>query len=111
MAFDWASYLHVSRALAAQTTDEAALRSAISRAYYAAFGIASARMRADGENVPSTGEAHKAVWAHFESANDKFRRKIGADGKRLRWRRRQADYEAAVKISENEVKDSINTAE
>ena|SRR6266446_4970877 len=111
MAFDWALYLGIARTLAAQSTDEAALRSAISRAYYAAFGVASIRMRIDGKNVPDTGDAHRVLWEHFESANDKFRRKIGQDGKRLRWRRRQADYNATAKVSTSEVTDSVRTAE
>jgi uncharacterized protein (UPF0332 family) len=111
MPFDWALYLTVARTLGAQVTDEAALRSAISRAYYAAFGVASVRMKADGRNVPNTGDAHKVLWDYFESANDKFRRKIGQDGKRLRWRRRQADYDASAKLSNNEVTDSLRTAE
>jgi hypothetical protein len=68
-------------------------------------------MKADGRNVPSTGDAHKILWDYFESANDKFRRKIGQDGKRLRWRRRQADYDAFAKVSNSEAIGSLKTAE
>jgi uncharacterized protein (UPF0332 family) len=111
MPFDWGLYLNTARSLAANTNDEAALRSAVSRAYYAAFGLASLRAVAENKHVPSTGEAHAVVWKHFESASDRFRKKIGADGKRLRWRRRQADYDASAKISSAEVSDSLNTAD
>lgn len=111
MPFDWTLYLGVAKALASQAGDEAALRSAISRAYYAAFGLAAARARTEGGAVPRTGEAHAEVWKHFESANDQYRRKIGQDGKRLRWRRRQADYDEAVRISTGDVTDSIRRAD
>src|SRR5581483_8948418 len=97
--------------LAASASDEAALRSAVSRAYYAAFGMASIRMRIDGKHVPAGGDAHQVLWNYFESSSDRFRRKIGADGRRLRWRRNQADYDAAAKISSNEVTDSIRSAD
>lgn len=105
MAFDWALYLGVARNLASQSNDEAALRSAISRAYYAAFGVAAARMRAEGQNVPSTGEAHRVLWKYFDSADDKFRRKIGQDGRRLRHRRATADYEGTRRVSSSDVAD------
>jgi uncharacterized protein (UPF0332 family) len=111
MAFDWALYLGIARSLASQAGDEAALRSAVSRAYYAAFGVAAARMRTEGQGVPTTGEAHQVLWKYFESANDRFRRKIGQDGRRLRYRRTTADYDGSRPISISEVTDSLRSAE
>jgi len=111
MAFDWALYLGVARSLASQKSDDAAMRSAVSRAYYAAFGVAAAQMRIEGKTVPSTGEAHQVLWKYFESASDKFRRKIGQDGRRLKYRRTTADYDGSRPISSSEVVDSLRSAE
>ena len=43
MAFDWTEYLTLAQELV-QREEEACLRSAISRAYYAAFGKARERL-------------------------------------------------------------------
>ena len=38
--YNWWEFLRLAQSLASDTTDEASLRSAISRAYYAAHGTA-----------------------------------------------------------------------
>jgi hypothetical protein len=95
--FNWAEYLDQALRLAAGG-DEAGYRSAISRAYYSAFGLARRRLR-DVERlpVPDTGRAHDYVWRIFASSTpDVARVAIGAGGRRLRNRRRLADYEDVV---------------
>ncbi len=42
--FEWEDFLDVAQALERQSDSEAALRSAISRAYYAVLGIAHERL-------------------------------------------------------------------
>jgi hypothetical protein len=111
MPFDWALYLQTAKTLASQAGDEAALRSAVSRAYCAAFGVAATRMKVEGKNVPASGEAHQEIWKYFESAGDMYRRQIGQNGKRLRYRRNQADYEANTTISDSIVTESLRNAE
>ena len=70
MSFDWREYLNLSRFLGRQTgngfAQEAALRSAVSRAYYAAFCHARnyARDR-HGFRPRDRAEDHSGVREHF----------------------------------------------
>jgi len=93
MVFDWAKYLVLAEELAMRITDEASLRSAISRAYYAAFCTARNRLLQEGEEIPKTGDAHTIVWTKYRESTQKHRRYIGITGDRLRRSRRKADYE------------------
>lgn len=100
MNFDWADFLTLADALVRDPNspgpEEASLRSAISRAYYAAF--CSARNFAcakDGLVLPRprAPEVHGLVRDHFEASHDRARRKIGTDLNRLRDYRNRADYD------------------
>jgi len=95
--FNWAEYLDQAGRLDADG-DEAGYRSSISRAYYSAFGLARRRLReVEGIKVPNTGRAHDYVWRIFsDSSPDVKRTAIGADGRRLRYRRGLADYDDVV---------------
>jgi uncharacterized protein (UPF0332 family) len=101
MSFEWADYLDLARELAGQpavpSTPEAKRRSAISRAYYAAFCKARNHLRdKQGLFIPRTGEAHRIVWRHFRNSPDKLRKGIGENLRRLLHDRRQADYADVV---------------
>jgi uncharacterized protein (UPF0332 family) len=101
MSFNWTEYLALAQDLAGQgvtpPTEEAKLRSAISRAYYAAFCKARNHLR-DRErcSIPDTGEAHAKVRDIFWGSPLKQRRKIGTGLNRLREDRRKADYVDSV---------------
>ena len=84
--FDWTAYLDLARELAKQTDNEAALRSAISRAYYAAFGMAHRRLVQHNCQLP-TDRLHHHVWATYRDANQLDCRRIGVRGFALRDRR------------------------
>ena len=90
MAFDWADYLELARDLASRS-DEASQRTAISRAYYAAFGNASHLLRREGVSFPQQ-DVHQFVWSEFRNSSDDKRQQIGIDGDRLKRARRAADY-------------------
>ena len=98
MSFDWADYLKLAEALtrdpASPGPEEASLRTAISRAYYAAYRSASTLAAGRGEIIP-TGLAsdHGLVINHFRNATDPVRQKIGASLSRLRGNRNKADYD------------------
>lgn len=102
MSFDWSEYLSIARKLAGQATasssDEAKKRSAISRAYYAAFCSARNHLRDkdNDQNIPLTGEAHAYVKTQFKTSKDKVRREIGEDLARLAIKRKNVDYEDTV---------------
>lgn len=98
MSFDWADFLTLADALVRDPNlpgpEEASLRSAISRAYYAAFHIARNFGRDRREFTPTgTGRDHWLVMNHFKSSPDRIRRKIGLDLDRLYGNRTSADYD------------------
>jgi len=101
MSFDWSDYLTLADALSRQPTspgpEEASLRSAISRAYYAAFGAARNFVRDRGE-ILLTREAsdHEIVINHYRRSTDRNRREIGKTLRYMRDKRNDADYEDTI---------------
>lgn len=98
MSFDWTDYLKLAESLTrdpiAPGPEEASLRTAISRAYYAAYRSALNLAAARGEISPAgTAGDHGLVIIHFQRATDPARQKIGARLSRLRSNRNQADYD------------------
>lgn len=87
--FDWDDFLALGERLAA-SDDEASRRTAISRAYYAAYHAAAAFARAAGM-LPG-GHTHQRVWDAFARDPDADRATVGAAGDGLRQRRQAADY-------------------
>lgn len=92
--FDWLEYLVLSEDLANNAKSEAALRSAISRAYYACYGKAHSFAESRGAALTSSGKDHKIVWDWFESRADDASVAVSLGGKRLKGWRRNADYHA-----------------
>ena len=98
MSFAWTEFLQLAQALERDPInpgpEEASLRCAISRAYYAAFIMARNFGRNNGEFVPTgTGSDHSLVKKHFMSSSNRTRKKIGTDLDRLLYSRTLADYE------------------
>ncbi|HEY9876770.1 MAG TPA: HEPN domain-containing protein [Candidatus Obscuribacterales bacterium] len=97
MTFDWSQYLSLAKEMAGQATtpanQEAKLRDATSRAYYAAFILARNHLRdKEGHTIPTTGDAHKYVWKQFDLSPDPVWQLVANDLKKLRMYRNQADY-------------------
>ncbi|MCX7707647.1 MAG: hypothetical protein N2204_06545 [Anaerolineae bacterium] len=98
MSFNWADYLTLAEALMNDPRtpgpEEASLRTAISRAYYAAYRSALNLALSRGEITPvGSASDHVLVINHFRNANDRVKQKIGANLSRLRSNRNQADYD------------------
>lgn len=110
MAFDWAGYLTLAKELAAQS-DEAAQRSAMSRAYYAAYNRARLQLSREGIVVPKQQNSHKELWDIYRNSSDTARQAIGITGDRLREFRRQADYDDFIPHLANYVKVALSNAE
>ncbi len=92
--FEWSEYLSFAKTLVDDPdAEESALRSAISRAYYAAFHGAKALVLIMGKHVPSTGDAHGKVWHLCRNECGIAVRKIGNSGKNLKDDRTKADYD------------------
>ncbi len=115
MSFDWSMYFHLAQELERQATSslyqDAMLRSAISRAYYAAFIKARNHLR-DRENLslPLDGSAHRHVAGVFKRSPTKERRKIGVILERMRLDRRKADYNDVVLDLNNTVRENLKRA-
>ncbi len=89
--FNWGEYLRLASELATRSDDEAALRSAISRAYYAAYGRAAAYLVARGE-FANRAVTHRNVWEAFKDSSGTARLEIWTFGLRLKDQRVKADY-------------------
>lgn len=93
MAFDWAEYLILAEDLVIRADTEAAARSAISRASYAALGVAASHLRRNGIDVP-VFTTHAFVWRASKHSADHRRVTVGMDLDLLRQRREAADYQS-----------------
>jgi hypothetical protein len=64
MPFDWNQYLTLAKTLSQAVTDEASLRSAVSRSYYSAFKLALERAELNGyrDKFDETGSSHQLLW-------------------------------------------------
>lgn len=101
MSFPWVEYLTVARHLKDHSTTsgylEGCLRSAISRAYYAALNMARNLLRDQwGIEVPEDATIHTFVPQWFMSEDEVHQQEIGVLLERLRDRRRKADYQDEI---------------
>ena len=103
MKFDWEEYFNLAKELAG-TTEEAKLRSAVSRAYYSAFCLARNYLR-DIQQDPRLSwhktydiNAHQYVAEKFIYNQSKSQTmiEIGQNLNRLRKMRNNADYEDTI---------------
>lgn len=101
MSFPWSAYLTVAEALVdgrgTLAPEEACCRAAISRAYYAAFGVARNHAR-DNErlSLQRTGGDHQRVLLHYRRRTDRTHQEIAELLFRLRRQRNQADYDDQI---------------
>jgi hypothetical protein len=89
--FAWRDYLTLAQQLAGPAADEAAQRTAISRAYYAAYHAAAAFVRAKG--ILTVGHTHTTVWGALARDPDPGRADVGLKGYGLKQVRLGADYQ------------------
>jgi hypothetical protein len=95
MPFDWGEFLTIAGELAPRVDNEAAARTAISRAYYAALGRAATWLRSEGVPISSL-RIHGEVWRAFQNSRDPRRAAIGRDLDWLRQQRNRADYDGST---------------
>jgi uncharacterized protein (UPF0332 family) len=103
MPFNWKDFLifaeNIKTAPSIPGPEEAALRSAASRAYYAAFQAALNFGKAEKFLARSSGEDHIGIQRYFREyrpANE-IRTKIASHLQRLYNYRRQADYAGEIR--------------
>lgn len=117
MVFNWREYLelaHKLKTIPSTCHDEVRWRSAISRAYYAAFNIASNYAQASlsrewslAEEECKEGETHKVVFLTFQKCTNKELKKVGLDLRKLRDLRVSSDYEGEFNPSERDLDKSL----
>ena len=109
-SFDWQQFLVYAQSVDLQSASEAALRTVVSRAYYAAYWKARRRVEKQHFTVPRQN-AHQEVW-------DRYARVKNADGtplkefcEALKTKRANADYEARPPIKASDAELAIADAE
>jgi len=102
MPFDWNSFLTLADELAGRT-DEAAKRTAISRAYYCVFNLAFGRAELTAGGYPGGVGYHDWCWSKYRETPDSTCKKLGIDGDRMKRRRVKADYHAYIPRLDDEV--------
>ena len=107
MSFKWTEFLTLAEALQSDPNSpgpaEAALRSAASRAYYAALHCAQDFALGSGFVPKYSAEDHKRVLVHFQRdyhpsnpAHKKVAHQVAKELDRLRGHRREADYDKTL---------------
>lgn len=87
--FEWEDFLDLAESLASQPSNEAAARSAISRAYYAVFHAGRHYLVRAGIPIDRSRNAHVQVQDELEKKSET----IGQVVKRLHVWRKYADYD------------------
>ena len=90
MPFDWRAYRDLAESLAQQGS-EASRRSAISRAYYAAFNVAREFLEWEADEKIRDEGAHATVWRRPRKGG-RSRKPVGMAGKGLQYDRENSDY-------------------
>lgn len=91
--FDWTEYITLAVELA-KSRDEASHRTAISRAYYAVYGVACGLKPNHGKY---SGSSHKGYWDQWRANPEPRCQKLSADANRLWKQRKTADYDSTAR--------------
>lgn len=94
MNFDWTRFIDLAAELSARN-EEAATRSAVSRAYYGAFCLARDRATLDEYKKP---DVHRAVIDRYEQSPSGRERTVGQFLAELFRQRKKADYESGFQV-------------
>jgi uncharacterized protein (UPF0332 family) len=92
MSFTWQTFAELASELASEA-DEARQRTAVNRAYYAAYHAASAYVRVHDLCAPQQHLTHSLVWRLIRGASHSNSEEIGRSGDALRRLRVMADYQ------------------
>jgi uncharacterized protein (UPF0332 family) len=105
--FDWVGFINLAEELA-KRTDEASLRSAISRAYYYAYHRALSRAVRNGYSRVSDESSHRQLWQFYSAASSQSTcQRIAQMAFRLKDQRQRADYDQEFIRIADEVPDLL----
>ena len=86
------AFLQLAQQLARDTTNEASLRSSVSRGYYALFNSMAQFIEENIERLSQTAEDHKKVYRYFNNCGVKDIVTIASNLNDLREERNESDY-------------------
>jgi uncharacterized protein (UPF0332 family) len=92
-SFDWSDYYKLAVRLS-KDTEEASLRTAISRSYYYVFHLALTRAENNGYVPTRQGGSHRELWILYMSSRVPECRALAVIGLRMKDWRVTADYKA-----------------
>ena len=111
MSFDWNLYLVLAKKLA-EGTDDAALRSAVSRSYYCVFNLAMIRAKSNEYRSKDDASSHDQLWSLYERNTENADcKQVSLIGARMKRRRVNADYRTMYSNLKGEAEDAIEDAE
>jgi len=110
--FDWSQYLVLAKDLSTRS-DEAALRSAISRAYYAAYHRAKTFCASKAILITTSGgnSDHHDLWETCGKRAGITFAKVHTIGTRLKRKRKNADYDREIVGLASVVSDCIKDSD
>lgn len=95
--FDWRDYLTLAEELSKRPGDECALRTSISRAYYAAYNEAQQYCAKNNIKITSIdGQSYNELWHTLKNRAGHTSKAIGVNGLRLKTSRVAADYRPQI---------------
>jgi uncharacterized protein (UPF0332 family) len=107
---DFRDYLTLAAALAAGST-EAEWRSAVSRAYFAAFHVARELLLGLGFRAPQADRAHSYLWLRLANAGVADVKLAGNRLNALRGQRNRADYASRPLLFQATAANEVKNAE
>ncbi|HEV3118847.1 MAG TPA: HEPN domain-containing protein [Gemmataceae bacterium] len=102
-------FLTLAQALLKEST-EVAWRSAVSRAYYAAFHVARELLQDLGFVVPKAERAHAYLWRRLSNCGDPRLQAAGHEINDLRGDRNEADYDLRLSLAQTIADGQVRTA-
>lgn len=107
---NWRDFLSLAARLAADPT-EADWRTAVSRAYYAAFHVARALLAGLNFTVPRADRAHQYLVFRLSNCGESAAEHAGRDLETLRRLRNRADYDDAPSVTQPQAAAAVRLAE
>jgi hypothetical protein len=112
MSFNWKDYLTLAKTLS-ESTEDASLRTAISRAYYCVFNLSLYKAKTNEFRPKDDASSHDQLWGLYGRNKDKDRicSQLSAIGGRMKRRRVLADYRFSYDDLAADAKETISDAE
>lgn len=114
MGFNWLEYLNLSKELVKTRSEESAMRSAISRAYYGVFGTLKpycVQTFSLPHRETTDPKIHQRIIERLKASSNRLEYSIGNTLSTMRDDRNIADYDSSVAVTSQKAQKSIVNAE